>query len=29
MGGKVEQQTFSKGGNTPWPEDARPNPYLA
>ena len=29
MGGKIDQQITVKGQNTPWPEDARHNPYLA
>lgn len=30
MGGKVGNQGITiKGQNTPWPEDARPNPYLS
>jgi regulator of replication initiation timing len=28
MGGRLEQHTQVKGQNTPWPEDARDNPYL-
>lgn len=27
QGGKVDNMIV-KGANTPWPEDARPNPYL-
>jgi hypothetical protein len=29
MGGKMDSQIQVKGKNTPWPEDARPNPYLS
>ena len=29
MGGRTEKQATMKGQNTPWPEDARPNPYLS
>lgn len=29
MGGRAEQTIQVKGQNTPWPEDARQNPYLA
>lgn len=29
MGGKIDQNVQIKGQNTPWPEDARPNPYLS
>lgn len=29
MGGRVEENAMIKGQNTPWPEDARPNPYLS
>ena len=28
MGGKVDQSINVKGQNTPWPDDARPNPFL-
>lgn len=29
MGGRSEKPTTMKGMNTPWPDDARPNPYLS
>ena len=29
MGGKIDSNVNIKGQNTPWPEDARPNPYLS
>jgi len=29
MGGRAERTIQVKGQNTPWPEDARPNPYLS
>jgi len=29
MGGKQDTMTRIKGQNTPWPADARPNPYLS
>jgi hypothetical protein len=29
MGGRAEKEMTAKGMNTPWPEDARPNPYLS
>lgn len=29
MGGKQDSNIQIKGKNTPWPEDARPNPYLS
>ncbi len=29
MGGKMDSNIQQKGMNTPWPEDARPNPYLS
>jgi|TARA_B110000503_G_C6879768_1_gene302178 hypothetical protein len=29
MGGRTEKMATMKGQNTPWPEDARPNPYLS
>ena len=29
MGGRAERTITVKGNNTPWPEDARPNPYLS
>jgi len=29
MGGRIEHTAVLKGNNTQWPEDARPNPYLA
>ena len=29
QGGRQEAAMVVKGQNTPWPEDARPNPYLA
>lgn len=29
MGGKTDYQNIIKGQNTPWPADARPNPYLS
>jgi WD40 repeat protein len=30
MGGKYGEKTITvKGQNTPWPEDARANPYLS
>lgn len=29
MGGRQEAALIVKGQNTPWPEKARPNPYLA
>lgn len=28
MGGRAEQYIQEKGQNTPWPEEARNNPYL-
>lgn len=28
-GGRNDTQIIVKGQNTPWPEDARPNPYLS
>lgn len=28
MGGRDDRAITLKGANTPWPEDARPNPYL-
>jgi hypothetical protein len=28
-GGRAEKAITVKGMNTPWPEDARPNPYLS
>ena len=29
LGGKQDNSVRIKGQNTPWPEDARPNPYLS
>lgn len=29
MGGKKQTRIPQKGDNTPYPEDARPNPFLA
>ena len=29
LGGKQDTDLKVKGQNTPWPEDARPNPYLS
>ena len=29
MGGKIDASVNVKGQNTPWPDDARPNPFLS